>query len=56
MPVNVSRSGPYDLFGTQANVTLPALSSNADTATTNISPVIAKRRIGLKSLPMLQPR
>ena len=56
VPVNVSRSGPYDLFGTQANVTLPALSSNADTATTNISPVIAKRRIGLKSLPMLQPR
>jgi ribosomal protein S12 methylthiotransferase len=56
VPVNVSRSGPYDLFGTQANVTLPALSSNADTATANISPVIAKRRIGLKSLPMLQPR
>ncbi|NCV02018.1 MAG: MiaB/RimO family radical SAM methylthiotransferase, partial [Proteobacteria bacterium] len=56
VPVNVSRSGPYDLFGTQANVTLPALSSNAGTATTNISPVIAKRRIGLKSLPMLQPR
>jgi len=48
VPVTVTRSGPYDLFGYQVGH-VPAKSTPNDDG----SP---RKQIGLRSLPMVQPR
>jgi len=54
VPVRITAAGPYDLFGEQTNaspVGEPALPRLAE-----IAPQHTARRIGVKSLPVLQPR
>jgi ribosomal protein S12 methylthiotransferase len=48
VPVTITRSGPYDLFGHQVGYSPASAPSNA-----GASP---RKRIGLRSLPMVQPR
>jgi ribosomal protein S12 methylthiotransferase len=48
VPVTITRSGPYDLFGHQVDHVPAAAAPNRDSS--------PRKRIGLKSLPMLQPR
>jgi ribosomal protein S12 methylthiotransferase len=54
VPVTITGAGPYDLFGEQAGVALPLPATLA--ASGQPSARGMERRIGLKALPMLQPR
>ena len=48
--VKITAAGPYDFFGEQVGVQVPAAAPGAGAA------IRSKKRIGLKSLPVLQPR
>jgi ribosomal protein S12 methylthiotransferase len=56
VPVRITGAGPYDLFGEQVGAGLPAPETERASAPARPSGAPAPRRIGLRPLPVLQPR
>jgi ribosomal protein S12 methylthiotransferase len=52
--VDVTGAGPYDLFGVQAGFDAPDSAANLERA--GARPAPPRTRVGLRSLPVLQPR